>query len=85
MAGAIKGCTGQEPVLVGKPSALMIDYIVDKYKCDRGKICMVGDRRERGAAKVATRLRAYATAMRGAAARVARLHPCWRGRAAAAQ
>merc|ERR1711935_862263 len=44
MAGAIKGCTGQEPVLVGKPSALMIDYIVDKYKCDRGKICMVGDR-----------------------------------------
>ena len=22
MAGAIKGCTGQEPVLVGKPSAL---------------------------------------------------------------
>ena len=22
----------------------MIDYIVDKYKCDRGKICMVGDR-----------------------------------------
>lgn len=44
MAGAIKGCTGQEPVLVGKPSALMIDYIVEKYKCERGKICMVGDR-----------------------------------------
>ena len=22
----------------------MIDYIVDKDKCDRGKICMVGDR-----------------------------------------
>ena len=44
MAGAIKGCTGQEPVLVGKPSALMIDYIVEKYACERGKICMVGDR-----------------------------------------
>ena len=44
MVGAIKGCTGKEPILVGKPSPLMIDYIVDKYKCDRPKICMVGDR-----------------------------------------
>merc|ERR1712232_546928 len=25
MANAIKGCTGQEPVLVGKPSPLMIE------------------------------------------------------------
>ena len=31
MAGAIKGCTGREPTLVGKPSPLMIDYIVEKY------------------------------------------------------
>ena len=22
----------------------MIDYIVKKYQCERGKICMVGDR-----------------------------------------
>jgi len=44
MAGAIKGCTGREPTLVGKPSPLMIDYIVDKYGCNRERICMVGDR-----------------------------------------
>ncbi|KAJ1442871.1 phosphoglycolate phosphatase [Ochromonadaceae sp. CCMP2298] len=44
MVGAIKGCTGQEPILVGKPSSLMIDYIVDKYQCDKARICMVGDR-----------------------------------------
>mmetsp|Transcript_25789 Transcript_25789/g.43030 ORF Transcript_25789/g.43030 Transcript_25789/m.43030 type:complete len:342 (+) Transcript_25789:34-1059(+) len=44
MVGAIKGCTGKEPILVGKPSPLMIDYIVEKYKCDRSRICMVGDR-----------------------------------------
>ena len=44
MTGAIKGCTGREPTLVGKPSPLMIDYIVDKYGCDRERICMVGDR-----------------------------------------
>lgn len=44
MVGAIKGCTGQEPIVVGKPSPLMIDYIVDKYKVDRSRMCMVGDR-----------------------------------------
>jgi 4-nitrophenyl phosphatase/phosphoglycolate phosphatase len=44
MVGAIKGCTGQEPIVVGKPSPLMVDYIVDKYKVNRARICMVGDR-----------------------------------------
>lgn len=44
MVGAIKGCTGQEPILVGKPSPLMIDYIVSKYSISRNEICMVGDR-----------------------------------------
>jgi len=44
MVGAIRGCTGIEPTLVGKPSPLMIDYIVEKYSCDRDRICMVGDR-----------------------------------------
>merc|ERR1711988_2005833 len=44
MVGAIKGCTGQEPIVVGKPGPLMVDYIVDKYKIPRNKICMVGDR-----------------------------------------
>lgn len=44
MVGAIKGCTGKEPIVVGKPAPLMIDYIVDKYKVDRARICMVGDR-----------------------------------------
>lgn len=42
MVGAIKGCTGLEPTIVGKPSPLMIDYIIQKYgvercrQCDRG-------------------------------------------------
>ena len=44
MVGAIKGCTGQEPTVVGKPSPLMIDYLCDKLGLERGKICMVGDR-----------------------------------------
>jgi len=44
MVGAIKGCTGQEPTVVGKPSPLMIDYLCDKLGLDRGRICMVGDR-----------------------------------------
>jgi len=45
MVGAIKGCTGREPIVVGKPSPLMIDYLEEKYKIpDRKRICMVGDR-----------------------------------------
>jgi len=44
MVGAIKGCTGQEPILVGKPSALLIDYVVNKHGYQRERICMVGDR-----------------------------------------
>lgn len=44
MVGAIKGCTGQEPTVVGKPSPLMIDYLCEKLGLERGKICMVGDR-----------------------------------------
>lgn len=44
MVGAIKGCTGQEPTLVGKPSPLMIDYMCEKFGLERGRICMVGDR-----------------------------------------
>lgn len=44
MAGAIKGCTGQDPIVVGKPSPLMIDYLCTKYSLKPDKICMVGDR-----------------------------------------
>jgi phosphoglycolate/pyridoxal phosphate phosphatase family enzyme len=44
MVGAIKGCTGQEPTVVGKPSPLMIDYLANKLKLDKSRICMVGDR-----------------------------------------
>jgi phosphoglycolate phosphatase len=44
MVGAIKGCTGQEPTVVGKPSPLMIDYLCDKLGLEKDRICMVGDR-----------------------------------------
>ena len=45
MVGAIKGCTGREPIVVGKPSPLMIDYLCNKLQLsDRKRICMVGDR-----------------------------------------
>ena len=44
MVGAIKGCTGQEPTVVGKPSPLMIDYLTDKLGLEKDRICMVGDR-----------------------------------------
>merc|ERR1719188_2480173 len=45
MVGAIQGCTGITPNVVGKPAPLMIDYLAEKYNItDRSRICMVGDR-----------------------------------------
>jgi phosphoglycolate/pyridoxal phosphate phosphatase family enzyme len=44
MVGAIRGCTGVEPILVGKPSSLLIDHIVATSGADRSRMCMVGDR-----------------------------------------
>lgn len=44
MVGAIRGCTGQEPTLVGKPSPLMVDYLEFKFGIDKSRVCMVGDR-----------------------------------------
>src|SRR6056297_718025 len=40
----LKTSTGKEPVVVGKPSELMIEYISNKYDTDKENITMVGDR-----------------------------------------
>jgi len=45
MVGALKGCTGREPTVVGKPSPLLIDAVCEEFGLeDRGRMCMVGDR-----------------------------------------
>jgi len=44
IVGAVKGCTGKDPTVVGKPAPLMIDYMVNKFGLDRDRIAMVGDR-----------------------------------------
>jgi phosphoglycolate phosphatase len=44
MVGCIKGSTQQEPIVVGKPSSFMLDYISEKYSIPKEEICMVGDR-----------------------------------------
>lgn len=44
MVGAIKACTGREPILIGKPAPLLIDYILSKHNVARDRVCMVGDR-----------------------------------------
>ena len=44
MVAAIKGCTGREPTVVGKPGPLMIDYLVESLDLNRDRIAMVGDR-----------------------------------------
>lgn len=44
MVGCIKGCTGKEPIVVGKPSGFMMDNIAAKFGIPKQRICMVGDR-----------------------------------------
>ncbi|EOA16821.1 hypothetical protein CARUB_v10005042mg, partial [Capsella rubella] len=44
MVGALVGSTQREPIVVGKPSTFMMDYLADKFKIQKSQICMVGDR-----------------------------------------
>ncbi|CAD6260447.1 unnamed protein product [Miscanthus lutarioriparius] len=44
MVGAILGSTKQEPLVVGKPSTFMMDYLAKKFGITTSQICMVGDR-----------------------------------------
>ncbi|PIA25841.1 hypothetical protein AQUCO_10800057v1 [Aquilegia coerulea] len=44
MVGAISGSTQREPLVVGKPSTFMMDYLATKFGILKSQICMVGDR-----------------------------------------
>ncbi|XP_022987474.1 phosphoglycolate phosphatase 1B, chloroplastic-like [Cucurbita maxima] len=44
MVGALCGSTQREPLVVGKPSTFMMDYLANKFGIEKSQICMVGDR-----------------------------------------
>ncbi|KAK4788953.1 hypothetical protein SAY86_020272 [Trapa natans] len=44
MVGALLGSTQREPLVVGKPSTFMMDYLANKFSITKSQICMVGDR-----------------------------------------
>ncbi|KAF5191595.1 Phosphoglycolate phosphatase [Thalictrum thalictroides] len=44
MVAAVCGTTQKEPIVVGKPSTFMMDFLLKKFKVDTSKMCMVGDR-----------------------------------------
>jgi phosphoglycolate phosphatase len=44
MVAAICGSTEREPIVVGKPSTLMMDLLQKKFGISTSKMCMVGDR-----------------------------------------
>ncbi|KAF9608972.1 hypothetical protein IFM89_012149 [Coptis chinensis] len=44
MVGAICGSTQKEPIVVGKPSTFMMDFLLKKFQINTSKMCMVGDR-----------------------------------------
>lgn len=44
MNGALAGSTQREPIVVGKPSTFMMDYLANTFGIEKSQICMVGDR-----------------------------------------
>lgn len=40
----LKTSTGKEPLVIGKPNTLMVDYVARKTGIDKKRIAMVGDR-----------------------------------------
>ncbi|XP_078439238.1 2-phosphoglycolate phosphatase 2 [Wolffia australiana] len=44
MVSAICGATQKEPIVVGKPSTFLMDFMQDRFKVPTSRMCMVGDR-----------------------------------------
>ncbi|KZV51248.1 phosphoglycolate phosphatase 2 [Dorcoceras hygrometricum] len=44
MVAAVCGATQRDPILVGKPSTFMMDFLLQKYNIPTSRMCMVGDR-----------------------------------------
>ncbi|KAF2288780.1 hypothetical protein GH714_013146 [Hevea brasiliensis] len=44
MVAAMCGSTEREPIVVGKPSTFMMDFLLQKFQVSTSKMCMVGDR-----------------------------------------
>ncbi|KAL2932224.1 Phosphoglycolate phosphatase 2 [Bienertia sinuspersici] len=44
MVAAVCGSTQKEPIVVGKPSTFMMDFLLKKFRIDTSRMCMVGDR-----------------------------------------
>ncbi|PSS32834.1 Phosphoglycolate phosphatase [Actinidia chinensis var. chinensis] len=44
MVAAVCGSTQKEPIVVGKPSTFMMDFLLKKYQISTSRMCMVGDR-----------------------------------------
>ncbi|KAG6603841.1 Phosphoglycolate phosphatase 2, partial [Cucurbita argyrosperma subsp. sororia] len=44
MVAAVCGSSEKEPILVGKPSTFMMDFLLKKFEFGCSKMCMVGDR-----------------------------------------
>ncbi|CAH9076495.1 unnamed protein product [Cuscuta europaea] len=44
MVAAMCGSTQKEPIVVGKPSTFLMDFLLQKYNITTSRMCMVGDR-----------------------------------------
>ncbi|KAL8137326.1 hypothetical protein V2J09_003327 [Rumex salicifolius] len=43
MVAAIRASTQKEPIVVGKPSAFLMEFLLNKFRCDPLRMCVIGD------------------------------------------
>ncbi|KAL9236562.1 hypothetical protein vseg_011214 [Gypsophila vaccaria] len=44
MVSAVCGSTEKEPIVVGKPSTFLMEFLLKKFNIDTSRMCMIGDR-----------------------------------------
>ncbi|KAJ3695637.1 hypothetical protein LUZ60_001014 [Juncus effusus] len=44
MVSSVACAVQREPIVVGKPSTFLMDFLLERYKVDVSRMCMVGDR-----------------------------------------
>ena len=41
-----KASTGKDPLVMGKPHSYTVDYLTERFHCERDELCFIGDRLE---------------------------------------
>ena len=46
MMALIKASTGKDPLIMGKPHSFTVEYLTNRFHCEKDELCFIGDRLE---------------------------------------